>query len=123
MNIFLVSTMHQATFGQVITPSHLIASCAGLSRCRVRLETLWAIARQVPLSMGFCRQEYWSGLPCPPPGDLPYPGTKHRSLTLQANSLPSEPPGKAGSRITRTDAGEGTENPESSSHSLKSGNK
>ena len=47
-------------------------------------------------------------------GYLPHPGTKHRSLTLQANSLPSEPPGKAGSRITRTDAGEGTENPESS---------
>ena len=38
----------------------------------VRLfETLWAVARQTPLSMGFSKQEYWSGLPCPPPGDLP----------------------------------------------------
>ena len=39
------------------------------------------------------RQEYWSGLPCPPPGDLPDPGTEPSS-TLQADSLPSEPPGK-----------------------------
>ena len=35
--------------------------------------TLWTVARQAPLSMGFPRQEYWSGLPCPPPGDLPHP--------------------------------------------------
>ena len=48
---------------------------------RVRLfETPWAIARQVPLSMGFSRQEYRSGLPCPPPGDLPDPGIKFKSL-------------------------------------------
>ena len=44
--------------------------------------------------MEFSRQEYWSGLPCPPPGDLPNPGIKSRSPTLQADSLPSEPPGK-----------------------------
>ena len=43
---------------------------------------------------GFSRQEYWSGLPCPPPGDLPNPGIEPRSLTLQADSLPSEPLGK-----------------------------
>ena len=43
---------------------------------------------------GFSRQEYWSGLPCPPPGDLPNPGIKPRSPTLQVDSLPSEPPGK-----------------------------
>ena len=43
---------------------------------------------------GFSRQEYWSGLPCPPLGDLPNPGTEPRSLALQADSLPSEPPGK-----------------------------
>ena len=35
--------------------------------------TLWAVARQAPLSVGFSRQEHWSGLPCPPPGDLPHP--------------------------------------------------
>ena len=44
--------------------------------------------------MGFSRQEYWSVLSCPPPGDLPDPGTKPRSSTLQANSLPYESPGK-----------------------------
>ena len=43
---------------------------------------------------GFSRQEYWNGLPCPPPGDLPNPGTEPRSPALQADSLPSEPPGK-----------------------------
>ena len=45
---------------------------------------------------GFSRQEYWSGLPCPPPGDLPNPGIQPRSLALQVVSLPSEPPGKPG---------------------------
>ena len=44
--------------------------------------------------MGFCRQEYWSGLPCPPPGDLPDPGIESTSPALQEDSLPTEPPGK-----------------------------
>ena len=48
---------------------------------RVRLfATPWTVARQAPLSMGFSRQEYWSGLPCPPPGDLPDPGIEPASL-------------------------------------------
>ena len=51
-------------------------------------------SRQAPLSMGFPRQEYWSGLPFPLPGDLPDPGIKPRSSALQADTLPSEPPGK-----------------------------
>ena len=51
-------------------------------------------ARQALLSMGFSRQEYWSGLLHPPPGDLPNPEIKPRSPTLQADSLLSEPPGK-----------------------------
>ena len=46
------------------------------------------------LSMGFCRQEYWSGLPCPPPGDPPNRRVKPESPALQADSLPIEPPGK-----------------------------
>ena len=53
--------------------------------------TLWIVAHQAPLSMGFSRQEYWSGLPCPPPGDLPDPGVKPMSPVspaLQADSLP-----------------------------------
>ena len=46
--------------------------------------TLWTVARQAPLSMGFSRQEYWSGLPCPPPGDLSDPGIKPTSLVSSA---------------------------------------
>ena len=52
------------------------------------------VAYQSSLSMGFSRQEYWSGLPIPSPGDFPNPGTEPRSPTLQADSLQSEPPGK-----------------------------
>ena len=59
---------------------------------------LWTAACQAPLSMEFSRQEYWSGLPCPPPGDLPDPEGKPASLTSnlhwQANSLPLTPTGK-----------------------------
>ena len=49
---------------------------------------------QAPLSMEFFRQEYWSGFPFPSPGDLPDPGIEPRSPALQADVLPSEPPGK-----------------------------
>ena len=52
---------------------------------------LWTIAHQAPLSMEFSRQEYWRGLPCPPPGHLPNPGMEPRSPTLKVVSLPSEP--------------------------------
>ena len=58
------------------------------------LVTPWTIAHQAPLSMGFSRQEYWSGLPFPSPGDLPNPGIKPRSPALQADSLPTELRGK-----------------------------
>ena len=53
-----------------------------------------AVAHQAPLSMGFPRQEYWSGLPFPPPGDLPDPGIEPGSPALQTESLLTEPPGK-----------------------------
>ena len=56
--------------------------------------TPWAVAHQTPLSMEFSRQEYWSGLPFPFPGDLLDPGIKSGSPALQADSLLSEPPGK-----------------------------
>ena len=52
------------------------------------------IAHQAPPTMGFSSQEYWSGLPCPSPGDLPDPGIEPGSLALWADALPSEPPGK-----------------------------
>ena len=53
----------------------------------------WTVVYQASLSMGFSRQEYWSGLPFPSPGDLPVPGIEPRSPALQADALPSEPPG------------------------------
>ena len=56
--------------------------------------TAWTVSCQAPPSMGFSRQEYWGGLPCPSPGDLPNPGIEPGSQTLQADFLPSEPPGK-----------------------------
>ena len=56
--------------------------------------TPWTVAFQAPLSMGFSRQEHWSGLPFPSPGDLPDPGIKPSSPALQVDSLLSEPPGK-----------------------------
>ena len=55
---------------------------------------LWTVAHQAPLSIGFFRQEYWSGLPFPSPGDLPDPGIEPRSSALQADSLLTELPGK-----------------------------
>ena len=58
------------------------------------LVTSWTVAHQAPLSMGFPRQEYWSGLPFPSPGDLPNAGIKPKSPALQADSLPIEPPGE-----------------------------
>ena len=65
------------------------------SLSHVRLfATPWNVAYQAPLSMGFSRQEYWSGLPFPSPGDLPNPGIEPRSPSLWADALTSEPPGK-----------------------------
>ena len=60
---------------------------------------LWTVAHQAPLSMGLFKQECWSRLLCPPPGDLPNPGIEPPSpaaLALQVDSLPFEPPGKLG---------------------------
>ena len=65
------------------------------SLSRVQLfATPWTVAHQPPPSMRFSRQEYWSGLPFPSPGDLPNPGIEPRSPALQADALTSEPPGK-----------------------------
>ena len=65
------------------------------SLSRVRLfATPRTVAYQAPQSMGFSRQECWSGLPFPSPGDLPDPGIEPGSPTLRADALPSEPPGK-----------------------------
>ena len=62
---------------------------------RVRLfATPWTVAHQAPLSMGFPRQEYWSGLRFPPPGDLPNPGIEPASPALAGRFFTTEPPGK-----------------------------
>ena len=58
--------------------------CAKLFQSCLTLATLWNVAHQAPLSMGFFRQEYWNGLHCPPPGDLPSSGIKPMSLTSPA---------------------------------------
>ena len=58
------------------------------------LETPWTVAHQVPLSMGFPRQEYSCGLPFPSPRDIPDPGSELRSPALQVDSLLTEPTGK-----------------------------
>ena len=76
------------TTERLSTHTHTIIS-------RIRLfVTPWTVAYQAPQSMEFSRQEYWSGLPFPSPGDLPDPGIEPGSPALQADSLPSEPPGK-----------------------------
>ena len=59
-----------------------------------RFATPWTVAYQAPPSMGFSRQKYWNRLPFTSPGDLPNPGIEPTSPTLQADTLPSEPPGK-----------------------------
>ena len=56
--------------------------------------TPWAVARQAPLSVGFSRQQYWSGLPFPSPGDRPNPGIKPVSPALAGRCFTTEPPGK-----------------------------
>ena len=63
------------------------------SLSRVQLFAIpWTVAHQAPPSVGFSRQEYWSGLPFPSPGDLPNPEIEPRSPALWADALPSEPP-------------------------------
>ena len=99
---------------QPIFPSHPLLSLATSSCCSIVLyianqgfwkkvkllslvrlfATPWTAAYQVPPSTGFSRQEYWSGLPFPFPGDLPNPGIEPGFPALKVDSLPAEPPGK-----------------------------
>ena len=65
-----------------------------LLSCVRLFETPWTVAYQASPSMGFFRQEYWSGLPFPSPGDLPNSGMEPGSPALEADALSSEPPGK-----------------------------
>ena len=69
---------HMCPLSVLVLVTHAcVLSC--FSRVQL-LVTLWTVARQAPLSMGFSRQEYWSGLPCPPPGDLPCLGIEPESI-------------------------------------------
>ena len=73
-----------------------IGMCISVTQsCLTLCDLLDYIAHQAPLSMGFSRKEYWSGFPFPSPGDLPDPQIEPRSIALQADSLPTELPGKS----------------------------
>ena len=83
----------EKTFVMPKTNQRLTPEVKSLSRVRL-FATPWTVAYQAPPSMGFSRQEYWSGLPFPSLGDLPDPGIKLRSPAFQADALTSEPPRK-----------------------------
>ena len=90
---------HQATLllGFVEPPYCYPWAVLSCFSCVRLFAILWTVACQVPLSMGFSRQEYWSELPCPPPGDLPNQGSNLHLLCLlqwQVDSLPLVPPRK-----------------------------
>ena len=72
----------------------LINIVKSLSRVQL-FATPWTVAYQASLSMGFSRQEYWSGLPFPSPGDLPSPGIEPGSPASEADALTSGPPGNS----------------------------
>ena len=72
-----------------MTPRSLLSLFSLVAQSCPTLVTPWTVACQAPLSMGCSRQEYWSGLPFPSPGDLPNPGIEPRSPALQADSLPT----------------------------------
>ena len=87
-----------ATFCGENSLDELLSECVHAQSLQLCLTaTLWTVACQAPLSVGFSRQEYWNGLPCPPPGTLPDPGVEPGSPAppaLQADSSPTELPGK-----------------------------
>ena len=82
----------QRTLEDILVLRNTFVIVKSLSRVRL-FATPWTVAYQAPPSMGFSRQECWSGLPFPSPGDLPDPGIEPGSPTLQADTLLSEPPG------------------------------
>ena len=71
-------------------------ACARLHQLFQLFATPWTVALQAPLSTGFSRQEHWSGLPLPPPGDHPNPGIEPMSPALESGFLTTELPGKTG---------------------------
>ena len=87
----IISTDAKKAFDKIQHPFMMKVKVKSLSRVWL-FATPWTVAYQAPPSMGFSRQEYWSGLPFPSPGDFPNPRIEPRSPALQADALPSEPP-------------------------------
>ena len=71
-----------------VRPRVCVCVSVSVTQSCAAVAILWTAARQAPLSVGFSRQEYWSGMLCPPPGDPPDPGIEPTSPALQADSLP-----------------------------------
>ena len=97
-NLFLCQTL-QATQQDPPNANKLLLSLNENESCSVMPDSLqtvasWTVTHQAPLFLEFSRQEYWSGLTFPSPGDLLDPGIEPGSLALQAESIPSESPGK-----------------------------
>ena len=93
ISIYVSLNLHNITFIGVCVCVLVVQLCPTLCDS-------WTVAHQVPLSMEFSKQEHWSGLPFPSPGDLPDPRIELRSPALQGDSLLSEPPGKSYIYIT-----------------------
>ena len=92
MHIYPPTSVSQLIYFMLISHIHKV-KVKSISRVHLFV-TPWTIAYQVPLPLGFSRQEYWIGLPFPSPADLPNPGIKLGFPALQTDALPSEPPGK-----------------------------
>ena len=92
---------HSSNRMPVISDNSLVCLLSHFSCVRLFV-TPWTVAHQAPLSMEFSRQEYWSGLPCPPPGDLPNAGSEPRSPALQADNLPLSHQGSPHKYITNS---------------------
>ena len=91
---FLYYFVKNDSFFKILSVCLSVCVCVrALSHVRL-FSAPWTVAQQAPLSMEFSRQEYWSGLPFPSPGNLPDPGIEAGSPLLQADSLLFEPPGK-----------------------------
>ena len=97
LTLSLSLTQHLPLYLHSVTWDICLSCVLSHFSCVCLFATPGTVTCQAPLSMGFSRQEYWSGLPCPPPGGLPYPGIKPTSLSFlhwQGGSLPLDPPGK-----------------------------
>ena len=93
-NNYVLSLSYTPLAGKLLPGFILYSILCEWSRSVRLFATPWTVAYQALPSMGFSRQECWSGLPFPSPGDLPDPGIEPRSPTLQADALPWEPSGK-----------------------------